>query len=145
MLSERWASTPSYQYYSHPTGRQRLGEIFLKEACDGPANGLADCSSILDELQHADYVDVDFDAISHAVTMTAFWSSASASVSSRIAGRKERPIKKLRADDRIEVGVLAPELAKEAEQLSLGGYLTVIGENDHPGSLSNSHATKTFY
>lgn len=133
VLSERFASTPSYQYYFPPTIRQRTSEIFLKEVCSGQSSSLGDCSPLLEELKYADYIDVDFDAISHAVTLTAFWSADSAIDAPSIAQRRQRTIKKLKVDDRIEVGVLTPETSKEPEQLSLGGYLTVIGENDHPG------------
>lgn len=34
--------------------------------------------------------------------------------------------------DRLEVGILSPEKATEPEELSLGGFLTVIGEDDKP-------------
>ena len=36
------------------------------------------------------------------------------------------------AANRIEVGVLANETPTEPEELSLGGFLTVIGEDEKP-------------
>ncbi|KAK5167330.1 protease B nonderepressible form [Saxophila tyrrhenica] len=133
VLSERFAASSSYQYYHYWPLRRQLGEVFLTKACAGEGPGLAECDRVLDELGQADYIDVDFDVISHAVTLTALWSSLDASKSPLLAQRVSRPIRKTRTNDRVEVGVLHPEEATEPEKLSLGGFLTVIGDNNHPG------------
>lgn len=131
MLSERFASSSSYQYHHHSGLRRRLGETFLAELCRLPSAALPECDALLDELTQADYVDVDFDVIGHAVTLTAYWSPSHGSA--KLVSRNARPIKRTRQNDRIEVGVLHPEVSKESEQISMGGFLTVIGDNDHPG------------
>ncbi|KAK3716847.1 protease B nonderepressible form [Vermiconidia calcicola] len=41
-------------------------------------------------------------------------------------------IRRPKTGERTEVGTLQVEKATEAEELSLGGFLTVIGEDDHP-------------
>jgi hypothetical protein len=102
----------------------------LERVCADPSPVLSDCKHSFAELKQAAYIDVDYDAISHAVVFTAFWPSLGEFELSR---RASRPIRKSRAEDRIEVGILHPEVAKEPEQLSLGGFLTVIGDDDHPG------------
>lgn len=84
----------------------------------------------MQELENASYIDVDFDAISHALVFTTFWNPHRQQILS--AQRGKRPIKSIRADDTIEVGVVQSEKATEPEELSLGGYLTVIGQNYHP-------------
>jgi len=47
-------------------------------------------------------------------------------------------IQNLEGTDRVEVGVLASEKPTEPEELALGGFLTVVGEDDKP-------STPTFY
>jgi hypothetical protein len=88
------------------------------------------CKDQVQELENASYIDIDFDAISHALVFTAFWNLDRLKI---LPGQRDnRPIKKERSEDTIEMGVLQIEKATEPEELSLGGYLTVIGENDHP-------------
>ena len=112
-----------------------LGAVLLGKICDRTSSktaALDACDSQIQELQQASSIDVDFDAISHALTLTAFWSSPNTSRNEVVAQRASRGIRKLEADDRLEVGVLQSEKATEPEELSLGGYLTVIGDDDHP-------------
>lgn len=84
--------------------------------------------SILAETDGAVHVDYDYDVISHAVTITILWPPVKrpGSSRSRIAANKLEP------EDRLEVGILASEKADEPEELSMGGYLTVIGDDNHP-------------
>lgn len=85
------------------------------------------CSTIANAVP-ATYIDLDFDVISHAVTITMFWNPPE-------PGNKDSRLPAIRrpqTSDRLEVGILQPENPEEPEELSLGGYLTVIGEDDHP-------------
>jgi len=70
----------------------------------------------------ASTVDFDFDTISHALTITAFWAPRVQSVD----------IEGMSAKDRVEVGILSVESPKEPEELSLGGFLTIVGEDTKP-------------
>jgi len=36
----------------------------------------------------------------------------------------------------LEVGLLVPEQPEEPEELKLGGFLTVVGEDEEPGEFS---------
>jgi hypothetical protein len=67
-------------------------------------------------------VDVDFDTISHALTITTFWPPATQSLD----------LTNFTPKDRLEVGVLSVETPQEPEELSLGGFLTVVGEDSKP-------------
>jgi hypothetical protein len=132
VLSERFAATSTYQYYHLASIDQYIGVNLLARLCDSKPPALHACKDQVQELENASYIDVDFDAISHALVFTAFWNSHRQQILP--AQRDKRPIKRLRAEDTIEVGVLQSEQATEPEELSLGGYLTVIGQNDHPGT-----------
>ena len=72
---------------------------------------------------------MEFDAISHVIAVAVFWASPGAESQTR----KPLEARNTGTDDRLEVGVLQPHKADEDEELSLGGYLVVPGDNDHPG------------
>ncbi len=73
-------------------------------------------------LEGAVSVDVDFDTISHAVTVTALWKSQNWDVD--VVNESPK--------DRVEVGILSNEKPLELEELSLGGFLTVVGQDTKP-------------
>lgn len=54
--------------------------------------------------------------------MTAFWPSQTQDIN----------IRKTAKNDRVEVGVLSVEESKQPEEISLGGFLTVVGEDAAP-------------
>lgn len=88
---------------------------------------------------YAASVDIDYDAISHAVDFRATWSAdVDALVQRPGSGITDRAVVKYREDHRFEVGILQSEKADEVEELSLGGYLIVLGETDKPGTLKPS-------
>jgi hypothetical protein len=78
------------------------------------------------------YVDMDYDSISHALTVKAFWSR----LPSTVGLWREHYVKG--ANDTIEVGVLMNETPEEAEELRYSGWLTVVGEDKKPGKSSIS-------
>ena len=133
VLAERFAASSTYQYYHLASIDQYIGVNLLARLCDSKPPDLHACKDQVQELENASYIDVDFDAISHALVFTAFWNPHRRQILP--AQRDKRPIKRIRAEDTIEVGVLQSEQATEPEELSLGGYLTVIGQNDHPSII----------
>ena len=96
------------------------------EYCPGldVASTAGQLCKVLVDASDAAYVDYDFDVINHAVNI-AIVSAPSHSTNARAH--------KLSPEDRLEVGILSPEKADEPEELKLGGYLTVVGEDDKPG------------
>lgn len=78
---------------------------------------IKDTASLLD----AAHLDLDYDANSHSLTVNAFWDSKS-SVTETLSKRD--------AAETVEVGVLNIEAASEPEEQSLGGFLTVLGQDD---------------
>lgn len=128
--SERFASASTYQYYHLGSIDQYIGVHVLERLCASKPADLHACKEQVQELENASYIDIDFDAIGHAFVFTAFWNPDRLKI---LPGQRDkRPIKKVKPEDTIEVGVLQSEKATEPEELSLGGYLTVIGETDHP-------------
>ena len=133
VLSERFASASTYQYFHLSGVDQYIGVHILERLCEGKLFRLHDCKNQIQELENASYIDVDFDAISHALVFTAFWNPNRPQIMP--TQRDKRPIKKLDSSDTIEVGVLQSEKANEPEELSMGGYLTLIEEQDRPSMI----------
>lgn len=76
----------------------------------------------MEHLRDAEYIDLDFDTISHALTISSFWSSRTSALAISTSGPK----------DRLEIGVLSNEKPIELEELNLAGFLTVVGEDTKP-------------
>lgn len=125
ILSGRFSSTSTYQYYS-PLPKLLHFQLFLarticKETTEPCVNEVA-------SLLYASYIDIDYDALSHAVTFTAFW-RAGIQPGSAITAPKI-----WKAGDSLEVGILHNEESDEPEELKLGGYLTEVGEQAKPST-----------
>ncbi|KAK3048896.1 protease B nonderepressible form [Extremus antarcticus] len=123
-----WDELPS----SYSRVRRILDATFVQRLLGDKATDDEAARLRVQELDHADYTDVDFDAISSTITLTAVWSPVASAENFNSTRRASGKIRGSGANQRIEVGVLHPEKAKEPEELSLGGFLTVIGDNDHP-------------
>lgn len=87
-------------------------------------------------MESADYLDIDFDTISQALVLNAFHGTPP-----NLIGWTEK-ISKLDRFAKVEVGILAPESPNEPEELSLGGFLTVL-EEDSKASKSRSIPCET--
>lgn len=73
---------------------------------------------------------MDFDTISHALILNAFWARKPSvdSWSETISLRQK--------DETIEVGILTNEKAVDAEDLAFSGFLTVLGKDTKPSTSS---------
>lgn len=121
ILSERFASAATYQFYHEASNLSDVSEGL--GLCTGNAVRKSNLCDILSTAKSAAYVDYDFDVISHALNVAILWDSPSG-----------LPAEKLDAGDRLEVGILQTEKATEPEEISLGGYLTVVGDDDEPSA-----------
>lgn len=124
ILSERFSSSSTYQYFS-PLARLLHFQTYLAKTICGESKGA--CVNEAASLSYANYVDIDYDAISHAVTLTAFCRGDVKADAAKTLPRKWK------GSDSLEVGVLQAETPDEPEELKLGGYLAVVGEDDKPG------------
>ncbi|KAH8815647.1 PIG-X [Xylogone sp. PMI_703] len=116
--TDRFSLSAANQYFQPLESLDDLVDYLRHKLCDRSDKY---CLSRVENLLQADSVDIDFDAISHALTLTAFWSP-------RIW---DLDLRKLQ-NNRLEVGILSAEKPQEIEELSLGGFLTVVGEDHKP-------------
>ena len=86
------------------------------------------CRDQVGALTLADYIDIDYDTISQALVVNAFRHGEQHS------GAWNEKIENSEKIARIEVGVLAKEASTEPEELSFGGFLTVLGEDEKPST-----------
>ena len=77
-------------------------------------------------LKSADYLDIDYDTISQSLVLVAFWHKPP------LADVWDERIDNSQASAKVEVGVLANEKPTEPEELSLAGFLAVLGEDSKP-------------
>lgn len=117
--SERFSLSAATQYYQPLESLNDLVEYIRHKLC--PASN-QECLTRLSTLLQASYVDIDFDTISHALTLTAYWAPQI----------WDLDLSNKMSKDRLEVGILSVENPKEPEELSLGGFLTVVGEDTKP-------------
>jgi len=119
VLLERFASSSAYQYHELLPSLNDLVTYLQQKLCanDGP------CKARSDTLRSADYLDVDYNTISQSLTVGASWHTSPNS------GTWDHRIDNRGGSVKVEVGVLANEEATQPEELSLGGYLAVLGED----------------
>ncbi|QKX60892.1 uncharacterized protein TRUGW13939_08038 [Talaromyces rugulosus] len=124
ILSSRFSSVASLQLHSVLPSISHFAENVQRYACKSTD---AECADRIAALDSADSVDIDYDAISHTLSISAFWSRP-------LPGNRgwtETIDKSSNAvSEKVEVGLLASEKAVDKEDLSLGGFLAVVGETD---------------
>ncbi|OQE39781.1 hypothetical protein PENCOP_c006G00656 [Penicillium coprophilum] len=124
LLSTRFASSASLQYYTHLPSIQSLVEYIQSIFCaqsraDGP-----ECHTWANALLSADSVDIDYDSISHALTVSGLWTSPP-------TGGWTEVFQKPASDaDQIEFGLLGAEGGLEPEEIKMGGLLAVVGQDN---------------
>jgi hypothetical protein len=94
----------------------------MKTLC--PPKSEFSCGERVEKLIDAGSIDFDYDTISHALTVSAYWAPEEWNVD----------IHKLDSKDRVEVGILSSEKPTDPEELSLGGFLTVLGDDTKPSA-----------
>ncbi len=133
-LSKHFRSTAELQFYQLVPSLADLVTYLEQSIC--PRVGGGSCSAKAAAIASAAYVDIDFDTISQVLNVNAFGYSPSEK------HVWDEQVWNTTETSRIEVGVLASEkpMDPEPEVLSLGGFLTVLGEDD---STSQYHASTT--
>ncbi len=133
LVSERFAQTSSLQYYSVLPSIKHLVAYIYRTSC---AQNDLQCLHTVSMLNIADSVDADYDSISHALTFRVFWSKQPPVFYDPIGDFTTFDAWNVdveaKGDDRVEVGILSAGKATEPSDLQLSGFLTVVGEDDHP-------------
>jgi len=127
LISELFASSSAWQYHSALPSLKDLVTYIEQKICPP---GSETCHKEAHTLASASYLDIDYDTISQVVVLSAFWPESPNSPT------WDEQIQNSEGADQVEVGVLANEQPVEPEELSLGGFLTVIGEDDKPSTPS---------
>lgn len=121
--SDRFTTSSAFQYYQLLPSFGNVAAYIQNKIC--PMLG-DDCSAFALNLPAADYIDIDFDTISQALVFNVFRHR------SANPGGWTDQIASMGTAGKVEVGVLANEPPTEPEELSLGGFLTVLGEDEKP-------------
>ncbi|RAL58544.1 hypothetical protein DID88_003992 [Monilinia fructigena] len=134
---ERFASNAVTQYYQPLESLSNLVEYIKHKICSASDE---ECISSSSTLLYASSLDIDFDTISHALNIVAYWEPQTWNLG----------ITKSAPNDRIEVGILSVETPLQPEELSLAGFLTVVGEDSKPSPTlfafpARHHSTDTFF
>ncbi|KAE8150379.1 PIG-X [Aspergillus avenaceus] len=119
ILSTRFASTPTFQYYSSLSSVEGLVSYLENKICGSDS----ECRAQAERLRSADSVDLNYDSISHSLTVSGFWSRSA-------EGWSETISKHAAGADQIEIGLLGTERAVEPEEIKMGGLLGVVGRDD---------------
>lgn len=122
MISERFSSSAAYQYWQPLPSLEGLITYVQRKVCGQDES----CKVKANALNHADYLDIDYDTISQSLVLNAFWHASPHS------DAWEEKISIRQGSTKVEVGVLANEKPTQREELSLGGFLTVLGEDAKP-------------
>ncbi|TVY39528.1 Protein pbn1 [Lachnellula subtilissima] len=118
---ERFSHSSATQYYTPLPHLNTFIQYLINKLCTPNNDNLA-CLPRAELLQSASYLDIDFDTISHALSITAFWPSQTWDSLSLPTT----------PSNRLEVGILSIQAPQAPEELSLGGFLTVVGEDASP-------------
>jgi PIG-X / PBN1 len=134
VLSERFAATASLQYHVLLPSLNELVAYLQRDIC---SRSNIICSHDVALLSLADGLDIDYDSISHTLTLTAFWSKPPSILYDPISGSVTEDswrvdVQRHSEVDRVEVGVLSQSPATDAHDIQLSGFLTVIGQDDQP-------------
>ncbi|QSZ35190.1 hypothetical protein DSL72_008057 [Monilinia vaccinii-corymbosi] len=117
---ERLASSAATQYYQPLEGLSDLVEYIQQKICNASSD--KECLSRSSTLLDASSVDINFDTISHTLNIVAYWEPQTWNLG----------IKNSAPKGRVEVGILSVETPLQPEELSLAGFLTVVGEDSKP-------------
>ncbi|KAL4957525.1 PIG-X [Aspergillus filifer] len=135
VLSTRFASTAAYQYHSLLPSLRNLATYIQQNICTGTsATEEEECHSLANLLLSADSLDINYDSISHAVTVSAFWAEAPGVKYGQGQGQGKgwtEIIRKNRGGaEQVEVGLLGAEQANDVEEIKMGGLLGVVGRDE---------------
>jgi hypothetical protein len=83
------------------------------------------CQKHANSLLSADSIDVDYDSSSRSLVVSGYWSKAPSE-----DGWTEDIQKDGAGFEKVEVGLLALEKANDPAELSLAGFLGVVGESE---------------
>jgi len=127
ILSERFATSASKQYYTFVHNLQLLAFFIQKEIC-GQTEKSIPCQLRAHDVTKADLFDLDYDAVSQSRVVKAMWTNPNGDDGKWYETLHKGP----QTEDTLEVGVLMPEVPLEDEELRFSGFLTRVGQDSKP-------------
>lgn len=143
LVSERFAHSASSQFFAYVPTLKNLATYLNEKVCRLSPGTHHQCALDVAKLLSASYVDLDFDVITQALVLNAYWDAPPAAVTGEEMKTWTESVAAEDGRGKIEVGVLNQEKATDEEEISLGGFLTVVGE-DEKASRSINIAYLTF-
>ncbi|KAF2430467.1 PIG-X-domain-containing protein [Tothia fuscella] len=122
-ISGRFSHSASRQYFQPLESTDNLVAYIGQTTC---SEHNYECKLRVHDLLTADYIDGDYDSISHAVNLRAYWSQ------SHLTDKLWWETHHIPANGSLEVGVLINETPDEEEELRYSGFLTQVGDDDKP-------------
>lgn len=133
LVSERFASSAALQYHAVLPSLTRLVAYMQQVVCP---QGEISCFHTASLLNAANYIDFDYDSISHTLVLTAFWSKPLPAYYDPVGGLtffNQWPLDiSSTANDKVEVGIMMSSKARDRHELQLEGFLAVVGEHETP-------------
>jgi hypothetical protein len=129
VLSERFSTSTSSQYYAHLDELSSVIGMLQQRLCGTNEY----CKDVGRQFSSANYLDIDYDTISHAVVLTAGWPSAENEAREKETWNEAITLPS--KDATVEIGVLSNEANTDPEDIQFGGFLTVLGQDDRPSTL----------
>ncbi|KAL8944436.1 MAG: hypothetical protein Q9216_000487 [Gyalolechia sp. 2 TL-2023] len=131
-VTSRFTTSSAFQCYEALPSLKTLVLYIQRRICP---KADTHCFKRANRLQRADYLDIDYDAVSRILVLTSFRHKPP-----EPEGWEEY-IESYRNSPSTEVGLLSNEQAVAPEELSLGGSLTIVGEDQTP-SMPALHPRK---
>ncbi|KAE8354294.1 protein pbn1 [Aspergillus coremiiformis] len=126
ILSTRFASTAAFQYHSLLPSLDNLVTYIENKICPSSDQ---ECLRHAASIRSADSVDINYDSISHSLTVLGYWSRSPGK------GWTDEIRKHPAGTDQVEVGLLGTEMATEPEDIKMGGLLGDVGKDDQLSML----------
>ncbi|KAJ5795077.1 Glycosylphosphatidylinositol-mannosyltransferase I PIG-X/PBN1 [Penicillium paradoxum] len=123
LLSTRFASSASFQYHTQLTSIESLVKYIQTAVCGKSDVHGTECHTWAHALVSADSVDIDYDSISHALTVSGLWTRPPT------GGWTDQFDTPTSTTDQIEFGLLGAEPGLEPEEIKMGGLLAVVGQD----------------
>jgi hypothetical protein len=127
-LSGRFSHSTARQFHTALPSLDHLVEHLIDQNYCSSRSTL--CENTIRNLIKANYIDVDYDSISHVLNIKAFW-SRSYQQNNFWTETHFLPAK----GASLEVGVLVNEIPTEAEELKYSGILVQVGKDDEPSPV----------
>ncbi|OJJ48896.1 hypothetical protein ASPZODRAFT_139850 [Penicilliopsis zonata CBS 506.65] len=112
------------QFYSLLPSLDHFVDYIQRKIC-GESSG-DECRTRSHSLLSADSVDVDYDSILHTLTITGHWSPPEGGWTETLGGEGRN----------VEIGLLGVESSNEPEEVKVGGFLAVLGQDDKLSMIS---------